>query len=170
MNAFVEGLVLIGGFLAVAAYGYYAISKLEDVLNHNSAYLEAEYDQKEQQDDLNIAAANLCTMQVGAQVLKDMKNQHPNLHCTFSMGEEPELLHALRTGNVDVVIMHSKAENDKAVRQQKVMLQAQSFTNEDGVTITPIDTTLQSQFVVRKNQDHRPFTTEFVQKLCGRGA
>lgn len=35
MKAFAEGLVLIGGFLAFSAFGYYAISKLEDFLDPN---------------------------------------------------------------------------------------------------------------------------------------
>lgn len=35
MKAFMEVLVLFGGFLAFAAFGYYSISKLEDFLNQN---------------------------------------------------------------------------------------------------------------------------------------
>ena len=103
-------------------------------------------------------------------MLKDMKQEHPNLHCTLSMGEEPELLHALGAGDVDIVILYFKAERNKAVRQRKVMLPTQPFINEDGVKITPIHPAMQSQFVAWNNQDRRPFILEFVQKLCGQGA
>ena len=170
MKAFVEGLVLLGGFLAVAAFYYYAVSKLGDFLDQNQADRDAAYDQWEEQGDLNIAAASPWAMQAGSQVLKDMKREHPNLHCTLSMGEEPELLHALGAGDVDIVILYSKAERNKAVRQRKVMLPAQPFINEDGVKITPIHPAMQSQFVAWNNQDRRPFILEFVQKLCGQGA
>ena len=167
MKAFMEVLVLFGGFLAFAAFGYYAISKLEDFLNQNQVDRDKEHGQQEEQGELNIAAASLCAMQVGSKVLKDMKKEHPNLHCTLSMGEEPELLHALGAGNVDIVILYSKAERDKAVLQREVMLRAQPFINEDGVRITPIHPAMQSQFVAWNNQDRRPFIMEFVQKLCG---
>lgn len=169
MKAFVEGFVLLGGFLAFAAFSYYAVSKLGDFLDQNRVNREEEYVQEEQ-GELNIAAASLCAMQVGSKVLKDMKKEHPNLHCTLSMGEEPELLHALDAGNVDIVILYSKAEQNKAVRQKAVMLQAQPFINEDGVEITPIHPSMQSQFVAWNNQDRRPFILEFVQKLCGQRA
>lgn len=170
MEAFVEGIVLLGGFLAFAAFGYCAISKLWDFLDHNNAYMDIGYDQQEEQGELNIAAASLCAMQMGSRVLKDMKKEHPNLHCTLSMGEEPELLHALGAGNVDIVILHSKAERNNAVRQREVMLRVQPFVNEDGVKITPIHPAMESQFVAWNNQDRRPFIMEFVQKLCGQGA
>ena len=81
MKAFADGFVLIGGFLAFAAFGYYAISKLEDFLKQ--IRVDGDYDQQEEQGELNIAAANLCAMQVGAIVLKDMKKEHPNLHLLF---------------------------------------------------------------------------------------
>ena len=45
MKAFVEGLVLLGGFLAVAAFCYYAVSKLGDFLDQNQADGDAAYDQ-----------------------------------------------------------------------------------------------------------------------------
>lgn len=43
MEAFAEGLVLIGGVLVFGAFGYYAISKLGDFLEHNNAYMDTEY-------------------------------------------------------------------------------------------------------------------------------
>ena len=168
MKAFADGFVLIGGFLAFAAFGYYAISKLEDFLKQ--IRVDGDYDQQEEQGELNIAAANLCAMQVGAIVLKDMKKEHPNLHCTLSVGEEPELLHALGAGNVDIVILYSKAARNKVVWQREVMLRAQPFINEDGMGIRPIQPVLQSQFVAWNHQDRRPFILEFVEKLCGQGA
>lgn len=170
MKAFVEGLVLIGGFLAFAAFGYYAISKLGDFLNQNQADGAGVYALQEEQGELNIAAESLCAMQVGSEVLKDMEKAHPNLHCTLSVGEERELLHALGAGNVDIVILYSKADRNKAIRQREVRLQAQPFRNENGVEITPIHPAMQSQFVVWNDQDCRPFILEFVQKLCGQGA
>ena len=48
-----EALVLVGGFLAFAALGYYAISKLGDFLDNNQVYIDAEYNQQEKQDCLN---------------------------------------------------------------------------------------------------------------------
>lgn len=164
-----EALVLVGGFLAFAALGYYAISKLGDFLDNNQVYIDAEYNQQEKQDCLNIATADVWSMQIGFKVLKDIKKQHPHLHCTVLMGEEPELLHALRAGNVDVVIIHSNVENNEEVRQRKVILQTQPFINEDGVKITSVHAAMQDQFVVWKNQDHRSFTMEFVERLCGQG-
>ena len=170
MKAFIEGLVLIGGFLAVAAFCYYGVSKLGDFLDQNRVDQEEAYDPQEEQGELNIAAASLCAIQVGSKVIKDMEKEHPNLHCTLSMGEEPELLHALDAGDVDIVILYSKAERSKTVRQREVMLSAQPFINEDGLKITPIHPAMQSQFVAWNNQDRRPFILEFVQKLCGQGA
>ena len=37
-----EALVLVGGFLAFAALGYYAISKLGDFLDNNQVYIDAD--------------------------------------------------------------------------------------------------------------------------------
>ena len=68
---------------------------------------------------------------------------------------------------VDVVIIHSNVENNEEVRQRKVILQTQPFINEDGVKITSVHAAMQDQFVVWKNQDHRSFTMEFVERLCG---
>lgn len=170
MKAFVEGLVLIGGFLAFSAFGYYAISKLGDFLVESRADEAGVYDSQQVQGELNIAAESLCAIQAGSKVLKDMEKEHPNLHCTLSMGEEPELMHALGAGSVDIVILYSKAGRNKAIRQREVFLQAQPFQNENGVEITPIHPAMQSQFVVWNHQDCRPFILEFVQKLCGQGA
>ena len=156
--------------MAFAVYGYYAISRLGDFLDQKQADGEEGFVLQEEQGELNIAAASLCAMQMGSKVLKDMQREHPNLHCTLSMGEEPELLHALGEGDVDIVILYTRAGWNKAVRQREVMLRAQSFINEDGVKITPIHPAIQSQFVAWKNQDRRPFIMEFVQKLCGQGA
>ena len=71
-----EALVLVGGFLAFAALGYYAISKLGDFLDNNQVYIDAEYNQQEKQDCLNIATADVWSMQIGSKVLKDIKKQH----------------------------------------------------------------------------------------------
>lgn len=170
MNALVKELVLLGGWLAFAAFGYYAVSRLGDFLDQNQAEREAAYDPLEEQGDLNIAAASPWAMQAGSQVLKDMQREHPHLHCTLSMGEEPELLDALGAGDVDIVILYSKAAQNRGVRQRKVILPARPFINEDGVKITPIHPAMQSQFVAWNNQDRRPVILEFVQKLCGQSA
>ena len=98
MNALVKELVLLGGWLAFAAFGYYAVSRLGDFLEQCQAEGEAAYDLPEEQGDLNIAAASPWAMQAGSQVLKAMQREHPYLHCTLSMGEEPELLDALGCG------------------------------------------------------------------------
>lgn len=170
MKAFAEGLILLGGFLAFAAFGYYAVSRLGDFLDQNQADSQEEFDQQGEQGELNIAAASLCAVQAGSEVLKDMNEEHPNLHCTLFMGEESALLHALGAGNVDIVILYSKAGQNKAVRQREIILRAQPFINEDGVKITPIHPARLRQFVVWNNQDRRPFVAEFVQKLCGQSA
>ena len=96
MNALVKELVLLGGWLAFAAFGYYAVSRLGDFLDQCQAEGEAAYDLPEEQGDLNIAAASPWAMQAGSQVLKAMQREHPYLHCTLSMGEEPELLELKR--------------------------------------------------------------------------
>lgn len=170
MNALVKELVLLGGWLAFAAFGYYAVSQLGDFLEQCQAEGEAAYDLPEEQGDLNIAAASPWAMQAGSQVLKAMQREHPYLHCTLSMGEEPELLDALGTGDVDIVILYSKAAQHKGVRQRKITLPARPFVNEDGVKITPIHSATQSQFVAWNNRDRRPVILEFVEKLCGQGA
>ena len=63
MNALVKELVLLGGWLAFAAFGYYAVSRLGDFLEQCQAEGEAAYDLPEEQGDLNIAAASPWAMQ-----------------------------------------------------------------------------------------------------------
>lgn len=168
MTALVEGLVLVGGFLAFAAFGYYAISKLGDFLDNNRAYIDADYAQPNEQEDLNIAATSFWAIQAGVNVLKDMKTRHPDLRCTFSLGEETELLHALDNGNVDIVIMPAKVENNKTIQQRKVIVQVQPFVNEDGITIVPASTDIQHQVIAWENQSCNPFVKEFVEMFCRR--
>ena len=96
MNALVKELVLLGGWLAFAAFGYYAVSRLGEFLDRSQAGAETAYEPPEEQGDLNIAAASPWAMQAGSQVLKAMQREHPYLHCTLSMGEEPELLELKR--------------------------------------------------------------------------
>lgn len=78
MNALVKELVLLGGWLAFAAFGYYAVSRLGDFLEQCQAEGEAAYDLPEEQGDLNIAAASPWAMQAGSQVLKAMQREHPH--------------------------------------------------------------------------------------------
>ena len=170
MKACFEGTVLMGGFLALAAVVYYAISKLGDVLDHIDAYWGTEPAPRAGQSHLNIGAANLWAMRRGSQAVKEMKARHPDLYCTVSVGEESELLHALSAGDVDLVILPSRPDGGREVRQREIALQAQPFINEDGVTVTPIHPAAESQFVAWKEGDSRPFLVEYVETLCGREA
>lgn len=72
MNALVKELVLLGGWLAFAAFGYYAVSRLGDFLEQCQAEGEAAYDLPEEQGDLNIAAASPWAMQ--------REHPHPSGH------------------------------------------------------------------------------------------
>ena len=72
MNALVKELVLLGGWLAFAAFGYYAVSRLGDFLEQCQADGEAAYDLPEEQGDLNIAAASPWAMQ--------REHPHPSGH------------------------------------------------------------------------------------------
>lgn len=157
-------LILLGGLAAIAAFGYYIMSRLDDFLNA----VQKETERQEEPAYLSVAISSLDAVPEVLRVLKDISGRYPDVRCRVSIGQEEEVVQALHTGSADVAVLPAEAVSDIQAQWECISLDPQSLFLDHGmVEMQSIQKAPQLQKILWKN-DHACFwVSEFLHRLCG---
>ena len=112
-----EDVVLLGGFAAIAIFGYYIMAKLDNFLDK----VRQENEEQAQTTCLNIATSCVNVIPAVSNILKDINHLHPDVHCNLSVGHEQDVIKSFDCGDADVVIISADSDTDhsRCKRQEK---------------------------------------------------
>ena len=116
-------LILLSGFAAMAAFGYYIMSRLD-------AFLHAAQKENERQDEtsyLSIAISSLDAVPEVLRILEAISGRYPDVRCRVSVGQEEEVVQALNIGSADVAVLPAEAVSDMQAQWECVSLNPQHY-------------------------------------------
>lgn len=158
-----EAFVLLGGFAAVAVFGYFLMSKLDNWL----ATLQNSENDPDVISEIRIATSQLDSVPSVSAILKELSCQYPELHSTLVLGQEQELTNAFARGSVDLVIV-SVHTTISLARRQNIALPTQPVDIADGtVELRMLEQDSTHQQLLWKNGESRPYMLELIHRLCG---
>lgn len=162
-----EDFVLLGSFAAIAIFGYYIMAKLDAFLDK----VQQENEEQEQTTCFNIATSCFSAIPTVSNIMKDVNDRYPDVHCNLSVGHEQEVIKSFDSGDVDVAIISadSKAENKTMAQWKCITLNPQSISVDNGIVeVKAVEKSLQHQKVLWKSSDNQPVVLNFIHQLCGR--
>lgn len=157
-----EDIVLLGGFIAIAIFGYYIMGKLddflEDVRKQNESHAQA--------FQLNIAASTINVIPSVTNALNDIRDQYPEAKCSLVVGEEQEVIRSFDCGKVDVAIVSDEAEDSIAEQSESIDLKLQAFS-VDGIVVEVRNNQMpqKKQKVLWKSGGGHSLVSEFIKRL-----
>ncbi len=161
-----EALVLLGGFAAVAAAGYFIMAKIDCFLER----VRRQNAERENMLPLHVATSCLHAIPSAAEILNDMGARYPNVQCSLSFGQEREVIRAFDAGDADVAIVSAQAESGLPARWECVTVNPRSvFMAYSGLPVKTLDQTPRHEKILWKHQAAPFLTAEFVQRFCGHG-
>lgn len=159
-----KAFILLGGFAAMAVFGYFIMSGLDNFLNA----VQKESAGQDERLRLRIATASLDAMPAVSRILKELRERYPSARCSISFGQESEVIRAVDTGVADVAILPAEAADNIQAQWMCISLDRQPFSLDDGtVEIRSIQERPQLQKILWKNADPHFLLSEFIQQLCG---
>lgn len=81
-------LILLGGFAAIAVFGYYIMSRLDGFLNA----VQKEAERQEETPYLSIATSSLDAVPEVLHILEEISLRYPEVRCSISIGQEEEVV------------------------------------------------------------------------------
>ena len=161
-----EDFALLGGFAVIAIFGYYIMARFDHFLDQ----VRQEGEEQGQTICLNIATSCVDAIPTVSNVLQDINQLYPHVHCTLSIGHEREVVKSFDRGDVDVAIISadSNAENETLAQWKYITLNSQSFSIDRGIVeVRTTGKSPQQQKVLWKNSDSQPLVFVFIHHLCG---
>lgn len=156
-------LILLGTFAAIAVFGYYIMSRLDDFLNA----VQREHERQDETPHLSIATSNLDTVPEVLRILKDISGRYPEVQCSVSIGQEEEVVQAFHTGSADIAVLPAEAASDLQAQWECISLSPQSlFLDDEMVEMKSIQKAPQLQKILWKNSTQLG-VSEFLSQLCG---
>lgn len=162
-----EDFVLLGSFAAIAIFGYYIMAKLDNFLDS----VRQENEEQEQTACFHIATSCFNAIPAVSNILKDINDRYPDVHCNLSVGHEQEVIKSFDSGDVDVAIISadSEAENETMAQWKCITLNPQSVSIDNGIVeVETVEKNPQHQKVLWKSSDNQPLVLNFIHHLCGR--
>lgn len=162
----VKDLVLLGGFIAIAIFGYYIMAKLD----HSLDKIRKEKEEQKPTACLNVATSCFTAIPAVSSILKDIHHSQPDVYCNLSVGHEQEVITSLDSGDADVAIISadSDVESETLTQGKCITLTPQPFTIEDGIVeVKAVEHKPQHQKVLWKRSDNRSLVLNFIHYLCG---
>lgn len=157
-------LILLGGFAAIAIFGYYIMSRLDD-------FLSAVQKENEQQDEtlyLSIATSSLDAVPEILRILKDMSGRYPNVQCRVSIGQEEKVVQAFQAGSADVAVLPAEAVSDIQAQWECISLKPQPLILDHGmVEMKSIQSEPHLQKIIWENNHDHFLVSEFLHQFCG---
>lgn len=159
-----ETFVLLGGFAAIAVFGYSVMSRLDDFLNA----VQKENERQDERLHLNIATSSLDAVPKVLHVLKSISGHYPDVRFSVSVGKEEDVMQALDTGSADVAVLPAEAVGDMQAQWECISLNPQPVFLDNGmVEMKSIQKEPQPQKILWKHDNADFLISEFLQKLCG---
>lgn len=161
-----EDVVLLGGFEAIAIFGYYIMAKLDNFLDK----VRQENEEQAQTTCLNIATSCVNVIPAVSNILKDINHLYPDVHCNLSVGHEQDVIKSFDCGDADVVIISadSDVESERLARWKCITLNPQSFSINNGIVdVKTVEKSPQHQKVLWKGSDNQSLVLHFIHQLCG---
>lgn len=161
-----EDVVLLGGFAAIAIFGYYIMAKLDNFLDK----VRQENEKRAQTTSLNIATSCINVIPTVSNILKEINHLYPYVHCNLSVGREQEVINSFDRGDADVVIISadSDVESERLARWKCITLNPQSFSIDNGIVdVKTVEKNPQHQKVLWQGSDNQSLVRHFIHQLCG---
>lgn len=157
-------LILLGGLAAIAAFGYYIMSRLDGFLNA----VQKETERQEEPAYLSVAISSLDAVPEVLRVLKDISGRYPDVRCRVSIGQEEEVVRALHTGSADVAVLPAEAASGIQAQWECISIDSQPLFLDHGlVEMKPMQKAPQLQKILWKNKNDYFLISEFLHQLCG---
>ena len=157
-------LILLGGFAAIAIFGYYIMSRLDDFLNA----VQKEAERQEETPYLSIATSSLDAVPEVLHILEEISLRYPEVRCSIAIGQAEEVVQALDAGSADVAVLPAEAASSIQAQWECISLNPQSLFLDHGmVEMKPIQKAPQLQKILWKNDHAHFWVSEFLYRLCG---
>ena len=157
-------LILLGGFAAIAVFGYYIMSRLDDFLNA----VQKEIEQQEETPYLSIATSSLDAVPEVLHILEEISRRYPEVRCSISVGQEAEVVQALDAGSADVAVLPAEAASGIQAQWECISLDPQPLFLDHGmVEMKSIQKDPQLQKILWKSSNAHFLVSEFLTQLCG---
>ena len=157
-------LILLGGFAAIAIFGYYIMSRLDDFLNA----VQKEAKRQEETPYLSIATSSLDAVPEVLHILEEISLRYPEVRCSIAIGQAEEVVRALDAGSADVAVLPAEAASSIQAQWECISLNPQSLFLDHGmVEMKPMQKAPQLQKILWKNDHAQLWVSEFLSQLCG---
>lgn len=157
-------LILLGGFAAIAVFGYYIMSRLDGFLNA----VQKETERQEETPYLSIATSSLDAVPEVLHILEEISLRYPEVRCSISIGQAEEVVRALDAGSADVAVLPAEAASGIQAQWECISLNPQSLFLDHGmVEMKPMQKAPQLQKILWKNDHAQLWVSEFLSQLCG---
>lgn len=157
-------LILLGGFAAIAVFGYYIMSRLDGFLNA----VQKETERQEKTPYLSIATSSLDAVPEVLHILEEISLRYPEVRCSISIGQAEEVVRALDAGSADVAVLPAEAASSIQAQWECISLNPQSLFLDHGmVEMKPMQKAPQLQKILWKNDHAQLWVSEFLSQLCG---
>lgn len=157
-------LILLGGFAAIAVFGYYIMSRLDGFLNA----VQKETERQEETPYLSIATSSLDAVPEVLHILEEISLRYPEVRCSISIGQAEEVVRALDAGSADVAVLPAEAASGIQAQWECISLNPQSLFLDHGmVEMEPMQKAPQLQKILWKNDHAQLWVSEFLSQLCG---
>lgn len=157
-------LILLGGFAAIAVFGYYIMSRLDGFLNA----VQKEAEPQEETPYLSIAISSLGAVPEVLHILEEISLRYPEVRCSISIGQEEDVVRALDAGSADVAVLPAEAASSIQAQWECISLNPQSLFLDHGmVEMKPMQKAPQLQKTLWKNDHAQLWVSEFLSQLCG---
>lgn len=159
-----KALILLGGLAAIAAFGYYIMSRLDGFLNA----VEKETERQEEPAYLSVALSSLDAVPEVLHILEEISRRYPQVRCSISIGQEEEVVQALDAGRADVAVLPVGAAGDIQAQWECISLNPHPLFLDHGmVEMKPMQEAPQPQKILWKNSPSHFWVSEFLCRLCG---
>ncbi len=156
-----EELVLVGGFFAIAAFGYYVMTRLDPFLEK----IRAGGQKLERTHCLKIATSDPHMIPIISRILGDMSDRYSVVPYTLLVGQEQEILQYFDSGSADVAIVSPDVESDSLVHREPSGPGILPVDRREA-ELKSIDIGMKHQKVLWNNSGSEALVLEFVQQLC----
>lgn len=154
-------IVLLAGFLSVAVFLYYLMSRLDSDLGRIRSSTE-----KTDRCHLMIAVSSLYAIQFVLDTYNDIKRDYPNLEVTIVFGQQQEILEYLACGKADLAVVSAETRTDLCLETAFVKFEPRTLRlDESGVLLQPIDHMMHKQALVWSKETPSPLVPEFIRRV-----
>lgn len=154
-------IVLLAGFLSVAVFLYYLMSRLDNDLGRIRS--KDRINGTLSFDDRGFKP--LCDP-VCIGYIQRYKRDYPNLEVTIVFGQQQEILEYLACGKADLAVVSAETQTGLCLETAFVKFEPRTLRlDESGVLLQPIDQMMHKQALVWSKEAPSPLVPEFIRRV-----